>query len=407
MVDGQARRLTYTVLALDGWLPAPPAAVWPFISEPHRLNRWSSAPVQGLEPGDGGGFGTVGALRQVVLPRPLPVVTETIQHADAPTRFVYRAVGSRSVRYHRGELRLSAHGTGTKLRWEIGMALPVPGTAALLHRTLEPHLIASIRRLASVVEGAAEADLDDEVFQDDDDPQAETAADAAVAALARLADEMRARGDPRHWFSRVYQYVTEAIVDACAGGEVAHPTWALRLAPGFHALYVASLDGPAEPHWREAFDAIAGADRQGGSGALAFWRALVAGARAHIEGDLPRVLAATYGEHYAGRCDYERFRADFLLLAASLQRAWSRLAAEVPARWSPPSLRLLDRVLPPEVVEHLTANRFYDPLAARRAAFEAGGVLAAGARPSAEAPRPGTNPVNPVPHPVSEGISDG
>lgn len=102
-----------------------------------------------------------------------------------------------------------------------------------------------------------------------------------------------------------------------------------------------------------------------------------ASARAHIDGDLPRVLAATYVDHYARRCDYARFRADFLLLATPLQRVWQRLSAEVSARWFPPYLRALNGVLPAEAVEHLTAKRVYDPLVARGAAFERGEVLAA------------------------------
>ncbi len=370
------RHVLYVTQALDGWLPASPATVWPFVSDPDHLNLWSTAPVEGIEPGDGGVFSTVGTMRRVVLPRPLPMVTEVIQHADAPHRFVYRAVGSRAIRYHHGQLLLRAEQSGTRLCWEVGIALPVAGSAALLHRVLLPHLEASLRRLSSVVKDAVEGDLPVAAFQDDEDTDATAAASETATALRLLAEEMLAQGDARHWFSRIYQYVTEEMIEACGRWEVTHPTWALRLIPGFHELYMRSLQGTAEPHWQEAFDAIADATRQTASGALPFWRALVAGARAHIEGDLPRVLASTYRTHYEGRCDFARFRADFMLLAAPIQRAWQRLAAEVPPRWFPPYLRVLDRVLPPEAVEHLTAKRFFDPLTTRQRAFERGQVLA-------------------------------
>lgn len=390
----QVRGRSFVVVRLEAPLPATPAAVWPFITEPGLLNRWSTAPVQGLEAGDGGGFGTVGALRQIRLPYPLPALTEAIQHADAPTRFVYRAVGSRAVRYHRGVLRLRPDGGGTRLRWEIGMDLAVPGATALVRRLLEPQLEESILRLASVVGDAPEVAAPDRSFADDADPAAAEAARDTADALRILAGEMEADGDARHWFSRVYAYVTEAMVQACERGEVAHPTWALRLIPRFHELYLRSVDGSPEPHWREAFQAI---DAAGSSGPLAFWGALVAGARAHIEGDLPRVLAATYTDHYRRRCDYERFRADFLLLAAPVQDAWQRLASQVPSRWFPPYLRLLDHLLPPEAVEHLTAKRFYDPLTARRRAFEQGRALAAasGGAPGGP-PDAATGPAGPV-----------
>lgn len=369
------RRQSFVVLSLDGLLPAPPAAVWPFISEPDGLNRWSTAGVRGLLVGDGGGFGTVGALRQVALPGRLPAITEVIQHADAPSRFVYRAVGSRAIRHHRGEMRLFAEGTGTRLRWEVGLALAAPGSAALVRRMLEPQLAESIRRLATVVRDAPPGQPAGRQFHDDHDPAALDAAHATAAGLRTLAEQMEAGGDPRHWFSRVYQYVTEAMIEACARREVAHATWTLRLIPRFHDLYGRNLDGPAERHWQEAFDAIDTAGSRTASAALPFWRALVAGARAHIEGDLPRVLAATYVDHYRPRCEYQRFRADFLLLAPPVQQAWQRLAAQVPARWFPPYLRVLDRLMPAEAVEHLTAKRFYDPLAARRRAFEQGATL--------------------------------
>jgi hypothetical protein len=374
---GMVHTVPFTALSVDSWLPAPPPVVWPFISEPDRINQWSTARVHGLAAGDGGGFGAVGALRQVTLPRPLPPVTEVIQHADAPTRFTYRVVGSRAVRHHRGELRLSAEGDGTRLRWDVGMAFAIPGAAAVTRRALEPQLAASVKRLAAVVAGApAPSDLPP-AFIDDDDPSAGAAARATAQDQRELADRMQAGGDPRYWFSRVYQYVTEAMVEACARGEVAHATWALRLIPRFHELYIRSLDGTPEPHWQTAFDAIGAAAGAQASGPLPFWRALICGATAHIDGDLPRVLAATYTDHYAGRCDYDRFRADFLMLAPPLQRAWQRLSAEVPSRWFPPYLRVLDRLLPAEAVEHLTAKRFYDPLPARREAFEQGRALLA------------------------------
>lgn len=65
------------------------------------------------------------------------------------------------------------------------------------------------------------------------------------------------------------------------------------------------------------------------------------------------------------------------MLAAPLQQAWQRLAAQVPARWFPPYLRVFDQLQPAEAVEHLTAKRFYNPLAARRQEFEQGRALAA------------------------------
>ena len=164
-----------------------------------------------------------------------------------------------------------------------------------------------------------------------------------------MADAMRASGDTRHWFSRVYQYVTEAMVEACRSGTVTHRAWVLRLIPRFHELYDAAIQGTAPaPHWQAAFAAIERANQaSGASAAVGFWQALIAGARAHIEGDLPLVLADTYRTFYAGQCDYVRFRADYLVLAAPLGQAWERLSAEVPDKWFPGYARVMQRLFPP------------------------------------------------------------
>ena len=236
---------------------------------------------------------------------------------------------------------------------------------------LLPELEASVLRLREMATQAVATEIPPRTFTDDD-PEALAAALDTVKELRRSADDLEAAGDARHWFSRLYQYVTEELIETCRRGDVAHPTWVLRLVPRFHTAYARNLETSPERHWAEAFDAIAEAANDRDAGALAFWRAVVAGARAHIEGDLPRVLRATYEEHYAGRCDYVRFRADCLLLSAPLGAAWKRLSSDVPARWFPPHLRVLDKMLPDEAIEHLTAQRFYDPLLARRRAFEAG-----------------------------------
>src|SRR5829696_9644490 len=94
------------MIRVDQRLPAAPELVWRFVTEPEEMNAWSLAPVRGIDPGDGGGFGSVGALRHVKLPRPLPGITEVIEVAEPPHRLVYRVVGTRAVRYHRGEIRL-------------------------------------------------------------------------------------------------------------------------------------------------------------------------------------------------------------------------------------------------------------------------------------------------------------
>jgi len=246
---------------------------------------------------------------------------------------------------------------------------------------LEPSIRRSLRQLADLVDARGQwspARPAQARSFTDDPPTDRLWTDTAqvVEDLDRLGAEMEAAGDDRFWFARVYRYVTEEIRDACRRDEVTHRSWALRLVPRFHALFAKSVEGPAEAHWQKAFEAITSLDTTGGSSAMAFWEAIVAGARAHIEGDLPRVLADVHVDHYTGRCDYVRFRADYLLLAPALQRAWQRMSATVPSTWTPSYVRALDHLLPPEAIEFLLAKRFFDPLSARRDAFDAGQLLA-------------------------------
>lgn len=368
-------------IALERIVPAPPAAVWPFVTDPALLNRWSTARIRGVDEGDGGGFGSVGALRAVRLPgRARVVLDEVVEHADPGERLVYRVYGRRSVRHHRGELHLAAHADGTRVAWDVAMDLAVPGANRLLRRALVPELEDSLDRLQRVVAGAETAALPPpRVVDDAADLDALEAAAVAVAASQReMAEAMLAAGDTRHWFSRVYQYVTEAMIAACRVGTPTHPAWVLRLIPRFHALYGAAVAGSAPaPHWRDAFERIAKAEgASGGSAAVGFWQALVAGAKAHIEGDLPVVLADVYRTWYADRCDYVRFRADYLVLAAPLAEAWERLSAEVPAAYFPGYARALQRLFPPELADYVLSKRFYDILLARREAFDRGRALA-------------------------------
>ena len=364
-------------------LPAAPERVWPYVTEPELINRWSTAAVQPLLPGDQGRASTVGTLRRVRIPaRPLPLqFDEVVEHADPPERFVYRVVGQRMVRHHRGEITLRRGHEGTLLVWEVEFDFAVAAFERAVRGSLMSELEASVSRLAAVVGDGGEPPpapgSPNPIEEDVSEPLA--AARRVWDQQRTLADDLRGRGDPRHWFARVYQHVTGHMVEACGpGGTVTHKGWALRLIPRFHDHYVDNLRrGQAEPHWRKAFDAIERAEGSaGGSSALAFWAGLVEGARAHIEGDLPRVLADVYRSAYANRCDYARFRADFLLMAPLLSRAWNALVEDVPAAYFPAWLRTLRRLLPEEAVEVVTARRYYDPAAERRTAFERGRELA-------------------------------
>ena len=370
-------------LSFEQRLPAPPAAVWPFLVEPDLLARWSLASVRSLAPGDGDSPGGVGALRRITIHASGAHLSfdEVVERAEPPRRFVYRVVRGLPLRDHRGEILLEAEGAGSLLCWEVDFDLLVPGAEIVARRVLDVQLRRSLAALARVVEDAAPATLDTSSFADDVSALValETEADGILSEQRALADRFGHDADPKYWFARVYQYVTEGQLAFCRDGRLTHRAWVMRLLPRFHAYYagnlrryVGDLPGTAESHWQVAFRAM---DR-GSRGATAAVAGLLHGVAAHIEDDLPRALAEVYRSHYRGRCSYARFRADYLLMADIFTRASDRLMAEMPRSFLPLYLRVLDPVLSVPVKDRFL-RRYYDVPAKRRQAFERGARLAA------------------------------
>ena len=100
------------------------------------------------------------------------------------------------------------------------------------------------------------------------------------------------------------------------------------------------------------------------------------GMQAHIEEDLPRALAEVHVRHYAGRCDYARFRADYLRMGSIFRDAGDRLTALIPTRHWPLRTRLLRAILPAEIQDRVMASSYYDLPRQRRKAFERGERIA-------------------------------
>jgi carbon monoxide dehydrogenase subunit G len=373
-------------LSFEQDLPAHPAAVWPFLTEPEKLARWSRADVHAIEPGDGGGPGDVGALRRITIRAAgmRASFEEVIEHAEPPKRLVYRVVSGLPLRAHRGEITLAKDGCGAWLRWDVDAAFLVPALAIGARAILDGELRASLDALARAVRGEPEIALEKRSFRDDLDelPALEREAERALAEQRALADRLAQAQDPKRWFTRVYQYVTERQLSLCNKNRLTNRAWVMRLIPRFHAYYVdnlrrylGELPGRAESHWQEAFRAMDRAIPARLDEGLLTVKGLLAGVAAHIEEDLPRTLAEVYRAHYAGRCAYVRFRADYLLMAGIFQHAADRLLRELPRDLTFLPMRALRPLLPLEIEDRAIAF-CYDVPRRRRQAFERGARLA-------------------------------
>jgi uncharacterized protein YndB with AHSA1/START domain len=374
-------------LSLGRWLDAPPAAVWPYLTDPARMNEWSSAKVRQLEPGDGAKPGAVGELREVSIAwgKHVTRLEEVIEYADPPRTLVYRVVrmvGALPAREHRGEITLEEAGKGTHLRWDVDMTFAHTAIEALVRRVVEPQLAASLDALTRVVVGAPVAELEPAAPIEEHAALALLWADAAGVLLEQkaIAERLAKKNDPKQWFSRVYALVTENQLEACRAGRFRHPAWVLRLVLAFHRYYVGSLRGwvergDVEAHWARAFGAMEDAARRKATPFEAAGYCVAKGAKAHIEDDLPRALAEVYREHYAEICGYARFRADYAQMGFIFRDAEERMMAEMPREGFSLFRRVVGR-LPQEAKDALGKRGGFDVGGMRREAFRRGGEMA-------------------------------
>jgi len=360
---------------------APPAAVWPFLTDPSFMNRWSLARIEPVAPGDGGRFDTVGTWRRVFVRAPVghQRLEEAVVAAEWPKRFEYRVIPDPMIAAHRGVITLAPDGEGTLVRWVVEMRLAFRAMEHVAVRVVRPQLAESLAAMAACARGAAPVEVPVDGFVDDGDLVAlERSARETLATQHAIADELERTDDPRRWFTRLYAFTTEAILGAYARGDVVHRGWLLRLVPRFHAYYFDNLahdrgaTGAApEGHWQKAFRAM-----EAGTAQARFMGGLRAAVQAHIEDDLPRALADVYRAHYRGRCSYERFQGDYLLLQQALEEPAVKFLPLVPKALLPWGFRVAERVTPEAVRRFVRIRDRYDVPTRRREAFARGGLLA-------------------------------
>lgn len=362
-------------LSLEQTIDAPPPSVWPWLVDPSRMNRWSEAPIQGLAKGDGGGHDGVGALRRITVRSAAGSRSfdEVVLVSEAPRRLVYRVFRGLPTRDHTGTITLAEQGSQTRLCWEVSFSFWVPGADAAA-RLIEGQLRESLARLADVARGSAPTPIAaPRTVTDELSPLRARAAEILAEQRALVAE---LRDDPKRWFARVYVLVTEGLLALLDGGGVRHPGWVLRLIPEFHKYYIDNLrawqaEGDVEGPWARAFRVM-----ESGEDFTAVVGGLMRGVRTHIEEDLPRALASVWFEHYRERCDFARFRGDYVAMGAVFRRAADQMLDELPRRMVPRTVRAMRRLAPPEVPDAFLNRRVYDVPSRRLRAFERGGRIA-------------------------------
>lgn len=127
----------------------PVERVYGYLSEHENLGPVFGATVERVRDGDDSRNG-VGSVRRLKV-GPLPWFEETNTVVVPNARIEYRITRGSILKGHRGDMRFSSHGTGSRLVYVIEFDSKVPGTAGLLKRTLE----ANVRRGLAAVEHKA------------------------------------------------------------------------------------------------------------------------------------------------------------------------------------------------------------------------------------------------------------
>lgn len=351
-------------------LPCTPEVAWELLTDPQHMAHWSTAAIALDAPGADDRPDTVGALRTVTLPGGRVKLREVVECSEFPRRFCYRVYdGGPLLRRHSGEQRIDPTASGCVVTWTVEMDV----MPSVLGRVLAQSIRREVRRSLDAA-GRIAASLIVEPRNLDrigrDPASLERLGELTAAAnLSRdrqraIADELAAVDDPKRWFARVYQYVTEEMIVAAADPAalgLEHPDWVLALIPVFHTYFEENLENyrqgvPCEEPWQRAWSTCEESDPK--QPALPVMKGLIAGVAAHIEADLPRTLARVHGEEFSDR-DLREFRPDYLRLAPIFSVASDRLLADLPRShkpwWVAPATRIH-----PQIRDTLIAKTTYD-----------------------------------------------
>ncbi len=225
-------------------LDCTPEAAWHLLTDPDQMCRWSTAPITPISLGPQDRPDTAGALRMVTLPGGRIRLREVVEYAEFPRTFRYRVYdGGPLLVEHRGEQRVVETSEGVEVQWTVDMTLfPRP-----LSHLMAWQIRREVQRSLTEMESLAR-DLDTATLTSPDELPRRTAHnldDLVSSALEirvlqqEIADELAGADDPKQWFARVYQYVTETMIEAATGRlelGLTHPDWVLALIPVFHRL---------------------------------------------------------------------------------------------------------------------------------------------------------------------------
>jgi len=130
-------------VVVDHVFAKPPERVFAYLAEHENLADLFGAKVTRLKDGDDGHRNGVGSVRKLQV-GPGPPFEETVTEFEPSTRIVYRITKGGPMRGHVGVMTFAPEGQGTRFHYDIRLASPIPGLAAIvrlaLTRSVNKHL---------------------------------------------------------------------------------------------------------------------------------------------------------------------------------------------------------------------------------------------------------------------------
>jgi uncharacterized protein YndB with AHSA1/START domain len=121
---------------VDREFPQPPERVFDYLCEHENLADVFGAKITRLQDGRDGERNGVGSVRRLNI-GPLPGFEETVTEFERPQRIVYRITKGSPLRGHVGVMTFEPNGRGgTSFHYDIRLASPIPGLAAIVHASL-------------------------------------------------------------------------------------------------------------------------------------------------------------------------------------------------------------------------------------------------------------------------------
>jgi uncharacterized protein YndB with AHSA1/START domain len=124
----------------------PPGRIFGYVSEHENLAEVFGAKITRLRDGDGDRRNGVGSVRKLQIGS-LPPFEETITEYVPNERIVYRITKGSPLRGHVGVMTFAPASGGTEFVYDIRLASPIPGLAALVRLSLTRSISASLAKI--------------------------------------------------------------------------------------------------------------------------------------------------------------------------------------------------------------------------------------------------------------------